>query len=412
VSASPAAASPPCATGPGSARWAGWPTATTGRWRRPARPAARAGGRRSGLVRKSGEVLASGWAWPGAARRERCAGEPGGEGPHGRRARRTETALLERCLDPRTGLFLDLAGRGERPVPVSTWSALAPLALGDAIPADVRLRLAEEHLLHPRRYRAACGIPSVAMEEPAFNPAWNRFRTWRGPSWVNTAWLLVPGLDALGLRTEGDRILPPWRGPRWRAGCASTTTRTRGPGSARATSAGRRCSTTSPPLAGVDGGRPRAAGRGAARRRRGRRGAGIVRRMKLLVLTPEPIDADFLRATLGDEVDGAEVFVVSPATNQSGLAFWVSDPDDAIREAETAQVDTVERLEEEDIDAAGTTGESEPALALQDAMATFPADRILIVSHPEGDRDYREDHGLADAEARFGVPVTHATISR
>ena len=134
--------------------------------------------------------------------------------------------------------------------------------------------------------------------------------------------------------------------------------------------------------------------------------------MKLLVLTPEPIDANFLRATLGDEVEGAEVFVVSPATNQSGLAFWMSDSDDAIREAETAQVDTVERLEEEGIDAAGRTGESEPALALQDALATFPADRILIVSHPGGDHDYRENDGLADVEARFGVPVTHAEISR
>ncbi len=133
--------------------------------------------------------------------------------------------------------------------------------------------------------------------------------------------------------------------------------------------------------------------------------------MKLLVLTPEPIDANFLRATLGEEVEGAEVLVVSPATNQSGLAFWMSDPDDAIREAEVAQVDTVERLEEEGIDAAGQVGESEPALALQDAMATFPADRILILSHPEGDRDYREDDGLADAEQRFGVPVTHAVIS-
>ncbi len=134
--------------------------------------------------------------------------------------------------------------------------------------------------------------------------------------------------------------------------------------------------------------------------------------MKLLVLTPEPIDADLLRATLGEEVEGAEVLVVSPATNQSKLAFWVSDPDDAIREAETAQVDTVERLEEAGIDAVGDTGESEPAVAIQDALATFAADRIVIFSHPEGDRDYREDEGLADAEQRFGVPVTHAVISR
>jgi hypothetical protein len=132
--------------------------------------------------------------------------------------------------------------------------------------------------------------------------------------------------------------------------------------------------------------------------------------VKLLVVTPEPVDADLLRSTLGDEVEGAEVLVISPATHQSKVAFWVSDPDEAIAEAGAAQEETVERLEEAGIDAAGDTGESEPAVAIQDALATFPADRIVIFSHPEGQRDYRED--LEDAESRFGVPVTHAEISR
>jgi hypothetical protein len=132
--------------------------------------------------------------------------------------------------------------------------------------------------------------------------------------------------------------------------------------------------------------------------------------VKLLVVTPEPVDARLLRATLGEAVEGAEVLVVSPATNQSPLAFWVSDSDDAIREAEVAQEETVERLEEAGIDAAGDTGESEPIVAIQDALATFAADRIVVFSHP--DLDYREDEGLATAEERFGVPVTHAQISR
>jgi len=129
--------------------------------------------------------------------------------------------------------------------------------------------------------------------------------------------------------------------------------------------------------------------------------------VKLLVVTPEPIDANLLRSTVGDEVEGAEVLVISPATNQSKVAFWVSDSDDAIAEAEAAQEETVERLEEEGIDAAGDTGESEPAVAIEDALATFAADRIVVFTHP--DLDYREDQALSD---RFGVPVTHAEIKR
>jgi hypothetical protein len=134
--------------------------------------------------------------------------------------------------------------------------------------------------------------------------------------------------------------------------------------------------------------------------------------VKLLVVTPEPVDAGMLRSTLGEEIEGAEVLVVSPAGNRSKIAFWVSDNDEAIAEAEAAQNETVERLEEQGVDAAGDTGEAEPAVAIQDALATFAADRIVVFSHPDGERDYREDEGLADAEERFGVPVTHALIGR
>jgi hypothetical protein len=128
-----------------------------------------------------------------------------GDDAYARRAQRVEAALLERCLDRRTGLFFDLAGRAERPVHVSTWSALSPLVL-DALPEDARRRLVEEHLLDPRRYAAACGIPSVAMDEPKFNPHFDFWRTWRGPAWMNVAWLLLPPMRALGYSGAAARI--------------------------------------------------------------------------------------------------------------------------------------------------------------------------------------------------------------
>ena len=132
--------------------------------------------------------------------------------------------------------------------------------------------------------------------------------------------------------------------------------------------------------------------------------------MRLLVVTPEPVDAAMVQAAVDEDIRGAEVLVIAPATNRSKLAFWVSDSDEAIAEAEEAQVETVERLEEAGVDAAGDTGESEPALAIQDALATFKADRIVLFAHPDG--DHREHAGLEDAEARFGVPVTRAQIGR
>jgi hypothetical protein len=128
-----------------------------------------------------------------------------GDTSWGWRAARVEQALLERCHDARTGLFFDLAGRAEWPVRVSTWSALSPLLL-DGLPEPLRRRLVEEHLLDQRRYLAPVGIPSVSMQEPSFRARWDRFRTWRGPSWVNVAWLLAPAMRELGY-AAADRVV-------------------------------------------------------------------------------------------------------------------------------------------------------------------------------------------------------------
>jgi hypothetical protein len=55
--------------------------------------------------------------------------------------------------------------------------------------------------------------------------------------------------------------------------------------------------------------------------------------MKVLVLTSEPITAQQLRGALGSDVDPseAEVMVVAPALQESGIKFWLSDADDAIQ---------------------------------------------------------------------------------
>ncbi len=133
--------------------------------------------------------------------------------------------------------------------------------------------------------------------------------------------------------------------------------------------------------------------------------------MKLLVLATEPITADDVRDALpgDDDVEGAEVLVVAPAVNESAVAFWVSDSDEAIGDAESVARRTADALRERGARARATTGESEPLLALQDALATFPADRILIVARSDEDRArYREDDVAGEAGRRFGVPVTEA----
>jgi hypothetical protein len=109
--------------------------------------------------------------------------------------------IIERMYDEAAGLFRPLA----RPEPTGrvalTWAALSPLALPD-LPEAIGRRLVEEHLLDPRSFLTAVPPPSVAVNDPAFSlddeTALGLRRYWRGPTWVNAAWLLWLGLVRLG----------------------------------------------------------------------------------------------------------------------------------------------------------------------------------------------------------------------
>ena len=129
--------------------------------------------------------------------------------------------------------------------------------------------------------------------------------------------------------------------------------------------------------------------------------------MRLLVLSADPVDAEAVRSALGGgaELDGADVLVVSPALNESALAFWVSDSDEAIADAQSAAEATAKALEDRAATVRTDVGESEPLQALADAMATFPADRILIFVRPEDEQRYKEDDLLQQAATTYAVPV-------
>jgi hypothetical protein len=129
--------------------------------------------------------------------------------------------LVERFWDERRALFLDLArGRvvhpdhleaadGDHRVRVSTWSALAPLALPD-LPEAIGRRLVEEHLLDPRSYWTPYPPPSVSPQEGSFEPrVWQGLMTrryWRGPTWINAAWLVWLGLQRLGYVEQAEQM--------------------------------------------------------------------------------------------------------------------------------------------------------------------------------------------------------------
>ena len=134
--------------------------------------------------------------------------------------------------------------------------------------------------------------------------------------------------------------------------------------------------------------------------------------MKVLVLTSEPITAERLRSALGSGADpkDAEVMIGAPALAESAIKFWMSDADDAIGRAEQVRRESVERLGEEGISASGDTGEADPFTAIEDALKTFDADRIVLFAHEGSDERYREDLDEREISERFGLPVDRAVV--
>jgi len=117
-------------------------------------------------------------------------------------------ALIDRLYDDHIGAFRPRASPPARRQLPFCWDALSPLALPD-LPEEIGRRLVEEHLLEPKRFWLPVPPPSVAADEPAFSRR-DRFlglrRYWRGPTWVNEAWLLSLGMRRLGYGDEADEL--------------------------------------------------------------------------------------------------------------------------------------------------------------------------------------------------------------
>ncbi len=121
-------------------------------------------------------------------------------------AGRVERALVTRCYDEPRGIFFDLLGAAEKPSGVVTVTSLLPLMLDNLDPAIAK-RLVEEHLHNPAEFWLPYPVPSVAANEPSFDPEAKTDLLWRGSTWVNMNWFLVGGLRQHGYGEIADELV-------------------------------------------------------------------------------------------------------------------------------------------------------------------------------------------------------------
>ena len=120
------------------------------------------------------------------------------------------STIVERMYDDQAGLIHGRSCARSRARPAAlTWAALSPLALPD-LPEEIGHRLVQEHLLNPDRFWLPVPPPSVAADDPSFSthdrPFLGPRRYWRGPTWINSAWLLWLGLVRLGYDQEAEQL--------------------------------------------------------------------------------------------------------------------------------------------------------------------------------------------------------------
>jgi len=104
----------------------------------------------------------------------------------------------------------------------------------------------------------------------------------------------------------------------------------------------------------------------------------------------------------------ADVVVVAPALN-SRLRHWASDVDAAVVQAHERVELAVSELSDRGVSANGTVGDSDPLMAIDDALADFPATEIVIATHPRAESHWLERGLVRKAAARFEVPITEFT---
>lgn len=122
----------------------------------------------------------------------------------------SEQALLTKCWDEEDTIFYSLFSQKDTPIRVKTIASLLPLFLDGLTGRKLDL-LIKNHLLNPDEFWLPYPIPSVAKSEPYYYPKDTPLHKvkllWRGPTWINTNWFIIKGLQKHGYNDIAQHLI-------------------------------------------------------------------------------------------------------------------------------------------------------------------------------------------------------------
>jgi len=129
--------------------------------------------------------------WRTMARLGRILGLAGESQACERKSRQIMATMREKLWDENEGFFFCL-DHEEKPVRMKTIGGLLGLLALEK--GDREVKVLVDQLQDEKLFWTRFPVPSVALNEKAFD----RGQMWRGPTWINTNWLLIDALERLG----------------------------------------------------------------------------------------------------------------------------------------------------------------------------------------------------------------------
>jgi hypothetical protein len=136
-------------------------------------------------------------------------------------------------------------------------------------------------------------------------------------------------------------------------------------------------------------------------------------RHRLLVVANETVGGSALLEEIGRRCRGhdCEILVITPALAASRANHWASDIDEAIVLArQRMELSVIEIRQRLGLEAKGEIGDSDPNLAIADALRAFPADEIVISTHPPQTSRWLENGVVDRAREEIDLPISHVVV--
>jgi GABA permease len=135
-------------------------------------------------------------------------------------------------------------------------------------------------------------------------------------------------------------------------------------------------------------------------------------KFRLLVVANETVGGAALLDEIRDRCRDRDcrILVVTPALVASRVSHWASDTDEATELARQRMELSLIAIDELGLKAKGEIGDSDPNVAIEDALRVFPADEIVISTHPP-ERSRWLEHGVVErAREQIDLPISHVVV--